>query len=126
MAKQELSKKIFNICIVCIIIVMIIFASIMLMLHYNVNGETNMPFKISKINVISSTDGSDTESQEYKWSINVCQNNDIYIYVEKNDNHTKPEIIKSINVKIHNTIALIFKTLVDILLSIKLTKGLPT
>lgn len=98
MAGQKLSKKILNICIVSVIIVTIIFISIMLVLHYNVNGETNMPFKITKINVISTTDGKDAESQEYKWSIEACQNNDIFIYVEKNDNHSKQEIIKSIKI----------------------------
>lgn len=96
MAEQRLSKKMINICIVSVIIVIIIFVAIMLILHYSVNGETNMPFKVTKINIISNTDGKDIENQEYRWSIEACQNNDVFIYIEKNNNHSKPEIIKSI------------------------------
>lgn len=98
MANQRLSKKIFNICIVCIIIVMIIFVAIMLMLNYDVNGETNMPFQVSKVSIISTVDGKDVENSENKWDINVIQNNDIYIYIEKNSEYHKQETIKSIKI----------------------------
>ena len=64
MASQRLSKKMFNICIVCIIIVVIIFIAIMLILNYDVNGEANMPFEVSKISVISTVDGKDVENSQ--------------------------------------------------------------
>ncbi len=94
--KQRLSKKILNICIVLIIIVAIIFIAFMFVLQYSVNGETNMPFEVSKISIISSTDGKDLRDSLYKWNITGIQNNDIYIYIEKNDEYSKQETIKNI------------------------------
>lgn len=96
MAKQRFSRKILNICIVCIIIIGIIFTAMMLILNYDENGETNMPFKISKISIVSTVNGQDVENSDAKWNINVIQNNDVYIYVEKNDEYKKQETIKSI------------------------------
>lgn len=96
MANQRLSRKILNICIVCIIIIAIIFIAMMLILNYDVKGETNMPFQISKIYIVSTVDGQDVESDEYKLNINAIQNNDIYVYVEKNKEYSKQETISSI------------------------------
>ena len=96
MEKQKLSKKIINVCIVSIIIIGIVFTALMFILHYSVNGETNMPFQVSKISIISSTDGRDNPETENKWNINCIQNNDIFIYIEKNENYNKQASIKSI------------------------------
>ena len=87
MANQRYSKKILNICIVGIIIIAIIFTAVMLILNYDENGETNMPFEISKILVVSTVNGQDVENSDAKWDINVIQNNDVYIYIEKNDEY---------------------------------------
>ena len=100
MANQRFSKKILNICIICIIIVAIIFTAVMLILNYDEKGETNMPFKVSKISIVSTVNGQDVENSEAKWDINVIQNNDVYIYIEKNDDYKKQETIK--NVKLEN------------------------
>ena len=89
MANQRLSKRIFHICIICVIIVVIVFIAVMFILNYNVKGETNMPFQVQKISVISSTDGQNVENSEYKWNKNIMVNNDIYIYVEKNEQYKK-------------------------------------
>lgn len=96
MSEQSLSNKILNICIVFIIIVGIVFTAVMCILNYDEKGETNMPFQISKITVISSVDGQDVENSQYRWSINAIQNNDIYIYLEKNDEYKKQQIINSV------------------------------
>jgi hypothetical protein len=96
MANQRFSKKIFNICMVFIIIVIILFVATMLILNYDVNGETNMPFQVSKISIISTVDGKDVENSDYKWGIDVIQNNDIYVYIEKNNGYSKQETIKSV------------------------------
>jgi hypothetical protein len=98
MANQRFSRKIFNICILAVIIVIIIFIALMFALHYDVNGETNMPFQISKISVISTVDGQDVENSDNKWDINVIQNNDIYLYIEKNEGYSKQEIIDSVKI----------------------------
>ena len=100
MPEQRFSKRILHICIVFVIIIAIIFAAIMFILHYDVNGETNMPFSVSKISIISTISGKDVENSDYKWDINVIQNNDIYIYVEKNEGYKKQETIE--NIKISN------------------------
>lgn len=100
MSNQKLSKRTLNICIVFVIIVMIIFISIMFILNYNEHGETDMPFKVSKISIISTTDGQDLENQDFRWALDIFQNNDINIYIEKNTKHQKQETIKY--VKLNN------------------------
>ena len=100
MSNQRLSIKMLHICIVFVIVVVIIFAAMMFILDYYENGETNMPFKISKISIISTVDGQDVENSEQRWNINVIQNNDIYVYIEKNEEHKKQETIS--NVKLDN------------------------
>ena len=99
MANQRFSIKILNICIICIIIIAIIFTAVMLILNYDEKGETNMPFKVSKISIVSTVNGQDVESSEAKWDINVIQNNDVYIYIEKNDEYKKQETIKSVKLE---------------------------
>ena len=42
-----------------------------------------MPFKITKISIIESVEGMETEGANEKWNFNVNQNNDIYIYRKK-------------------------------------------
>ncbi len=104
MANQRLSKRIFHICIICVIIVVIVFIAVMFILNYNVKGETNMPFQVQKISVISSTDGQNVENSEYKWNKNIMVNNDIYIYVEKNEQYKKKETISSVKIDNFNII----------------------
>lgn len=99
MSNQRLSKKIFNICIICVIIVAIIFTAIMLVLDYDEKGEINMPFKVSKISIVSTINGQDVENSDAKWDINVIQNNDVYIYIEKNEEYKKQETIKSVKLE---------------------------
>ncbi len=99
MANQRFSKKILNICIICIIIVAIIFTAVMLVLNYDEKGETNMPFQVSKISIVSTVNGQDVENSDAKWDINVIQNNDVYIYIEKNDEYKKQETIKSVKIE---------------------------
>ncbi len=75
-----------------------------IILKYNTEGETNMPFAISKIIVISTAEGIDKES-EYKWDLDIVQVNDIYIEIDKNKNYSSTEIIDKIiidNIKIKN------------------------
>lgn len=96
MLKRKL-KKIMHISIIIIIFTIIIFTALILILIYDVKGETNMPFNISKILIISTSDGKDAD--ENTLDKQVCQNNDIYIYIEKNDEYKKTETIKSVTIK---------------------------
>ncbi len=102
---QKLSKKIFNLCMIIVIIVIIFFTALILVLKYKVNGETNMPFSLSKISIISTVDGKDMEDSSNRWNLKVIQNNDIYLYFIKNENYKKTETIKNItlnNIQIEN------------------------
>ena len=48
--------------------------------NYDENGEKNLPFNISKISIISTSEGIDKTSEtENKWAFDINQNNDIYI-----------------------------------------------
>lgn len=79
----------------------------LLILKYDVEGEKNMPFKLSSIILISSAEGyQEKENPDYKWDAEVYQNNDIYLNIEKNKNYSETELIKSIqieNIKINKT-----------------------
>lgn len=96
--KRIMETKAFHICMFIVMITVILFVVGMLVLRYNVEGETNMPFKITKIAIISSQEGIDDGQTDTRWSFDVHQANDIYIYLDKNDQYDKTEIIKSVDV----------------------------
>lgn len=89
------------------IIILIIAVIVLLILKYDVEGEKNMPFKLSSIIVISSAEGyQEKENKDYLWDSEIYQINDIYLNVEKNKNYDKTELIKSIqieNIRINKT-----------------------
>ena len=100
--KKIVNKKYFHICMIFTIIVIILFTLGMICLKYNVEGETNMPFRLSKITVISSSEGIDKENLENKWAFDVNQNNDVFLYIEKNKKNKKEEAIKTIKIENFN------------------------
>ena len=82
------------------IIILIIAVIALIILKYNVEGEKNMPFKLSNIIVISSAEGyQESENKEYIWDAEIYQKNDIYLNIEKNINYKETEIIKSIEIE---------------------------
>ena len=81
---------------VAFIIFAILFVVGVISLKYNVEGEGNLPFYISKISIISNVEGSDSEDATNKWNLQVNQNNDIYIYIKKNEEYKDTEIIESV------------------------------
>jgi len=88
-----------------VIIVLIIAVIALLILKYEVEGEKNMPFKLSSIVVVSNAEGyQEQENKEYMWDVEVYQNNDVYLNIEKNKNYKDEEVIKNIvidNIKIN-------------------------
>ena len=90
------NKKWFHLVIISVIIVILLFLLGVTILKYNEEGETNMPFEITKISIISTGEGIDKQSQDHKWAFDINQNNDIYIYLEKNEEYGKTETIKKI------------------------------
>ena len=57
--KNLTKTKSFHICMIIVIIVVILFVVGLLVLRYSVEGETNMPFDLSKIVIISTQEGVD-------------------------------------------------------------------
>lgn len=94
--KYLMSKKVFHISILIFIVAIILFALGIIVLQYNIEGETNMPFVLNKMSIISSVEGTDKEAGSNRWAFDISQNNDINLYIEKNKNYDKQEAIKSI------------------------------
>lgn len=84
-------KKKILISIVIGILIVVIFGVI---IKCFVKSDTNIPFQISKITVVSAVDGEDKGETEGKWNLNIMQNNDIYIDIaNSNDNEIIDRII---------------------------------
>lgn len=96
---RSLNQRIFHVIMVIVIIFVILCVAGILILRYEVEGESNMPFKITKISIIESIEGLETQGVTDKWNLNVNQNNDIYVYIEKNSGYGKTEIIDTIEIQ---------------------------
>ena len=83
-------------CMVMSIILLIIFVVALISLKYNVEGEGNPPFALSKISIISNVEGTDANDEQNKWNLAVNQNNDIYLYIKKNSDYKYTETISSV------------------------------
>jgi len=82
------------------IVILIIAIILLIILKYDVEGEKNMPFKLSSIILISTAEGyQEKENTDYKWDTEIYQNNDIYLNIEKNKNYKETELIKSIKIE---------------------------
>ena len=95
---RNINRKIFHIISIIVILVIIMFVAGMFILRYQVEGESNLPFQIKKISIIENVEGTEEKNAEEKWNINVNENNDIYIYLEKNAEYSKSEIIESVEI----------------------------
>ena len=90
--KKEIIQKFASIAVLIILIVVVG----AIMIKYEVEGEKNFPFVLTKIMVVSTADGEVSTGAE----LSVTQSNDIYFYIEKNENYKKEAMIK--NVKVEN------------------------
>lgn len=102
---NEKRKKIIKLSISIGIIILIIAVALFMVIRYQVEGEKNMPYNISKIIIISSaltTEENEEEAnvENYIWNEKIIQNNDVYIYLKKNDKNK--EDVKINSVKIEN------------------------
>lgn len=95
MRKKEKIKA----CIAIAVIVLAILITGIITMKYYVEGETNMPFTLSKITVVSTAEGVENEGAVEKWNLSIFQNNDIYFSIEKNENNTEEEILESISIE---------------------------
>lgn len=94
--KDITNKKYFHIVVVIAMVAIILFVLGITILRYHVEGETNMPFELSKISIISSSEGIDKQASDTKWAFDVCQNNDVFLYITRNEKYGKTEVIKEI------------------------------
>lgn len=96
---KEKKKQTIKLCIAMTIFVIIILLVVITMIRYNVEGDKNMPFNLSKIIIVSTAEGTETEGEE-KWNFDVYQNNDVYIYIDKNEDYMGEEkILKSLRIE---------------------------
>ncbi len=99
-------KRTIHICIMAFIIVMIILTAVFFMIKYNVEGETNLPFCLKKISIISTAESDIVQDDLENWHAGILQENDIFLSFEKNDDYKKEDTIKSIkleNIQINKT-----------------------
>ena len=98
-----IGKRSFHIGMVIVIIAIILFILGMIVLKYNVEGETNMPFQLKKIILISSSEGVDKEAGENKWAFDINQTNDkIAEYVSNDEEINHSELLKKSNITEEN------------------------
>ena len=83
---KEKKTQIIKLCIAISIIIIILIIVMTIMIRYEVEGDKNMPFNLSKIMIVSTAEGIENEGKE-KWNFNICQNNDLYFYIDKNENY---------------------------------------
>lgn len=94
--KRLFTNKIRNTFIIALTIFVILLIAGFIMLKYDVQGETNLPFNLAKINIISTAKEETVKNEEEKWQMNILQNNDIYFYIEKNNDYKKDVVIEKI------------------------------
>ena len=94
-------KEIINRGIVMLIIVAGFLITLAMMLKYRAEGETNMPFVMNKVLIISSAEAENKNDnpENAKWNMDINQYNDIYLNFDKNDNYEKEAVIKSITIE---------------------------
>lgn len=90
-------------CIAISILIIIISIVAILIIRYQVDGETNMPFNLSKITIISTAEGvqaANVEGQENtKWNLSINQSNDVYFFIDKNEEYKKSATIDNISIE---------------------------
>ncbi|MBP3596022.1 MAG: hypothetical protein J6J60_01275 [Clostridia bacterium] len=95
MDKKELIKRIIFFVFLAVMIGVVVF----IMKRYEVEGEKTLPFNIEKILVISTVDGKKNEDAQNLWNISLSQVNDVFIYMNKNEDINKDITIKDITLE---------------------------
>lgn len=86
--------------IAAIVLIILIFIAITITYKYSIEGEVNMPFKLSKIVIGSMVVSSDNLITNDGLENEIVQNNGIYFEIKKNEKYEKEATIK--NIKISN------------------------
>lgn len=96
---RDNKKKIIRISLFILVIVIILSVISILLMKYNVEGETNLPFELKEVLIISSADANKIEPGEKRWNLDILQNNDIYIEIKKNNKYKSNEELKKVIVQ---------------------------
>lgn len=100
MKQNSFSKKrIIHAFVLIFILIMIILIALLLMLKYHIEGETNLPFILKKVNVISTAESDLNQDEQGVWHADILQKNDIFFTIEKNSKHKKEDLIKKISLE---------------------------
>lgn len=97
--EEEAKKRVLRKYIFIAFLLLTVAVVILLMIKYNVEGEKNMPFKLNKIVIQSMIDTKSREGSENLWDLELTQNNDIYIHIEKNKEVQSESQIKNVKIK---------------------------
>lgn len=83
------------------VIVIAFMIVISIMIKYDHEGETIMPFKLSEMLIVSSADGESMQDNpnNNRWNLNINQYNDIYLQFEKNDDYVNNAYIKDVTIE---------------------------
>lgn len=122
------AKKRIKLCSIILVVVIAIAFAMFTVMKYDVEGERHVPFRIGKVIVVSSaattdeiieenaeetntsestndgensaeiTETPENQEENYIWNEKVVQTNDIYIYLDKDANYKKDDIIKSVKI----------------------------
>lgn len=90
-------KRIIHTYVVVVIVIMILLIAGLFMFKYHVEGETNLPFNLKKINIVSTAESDLNQDEEGIWHAGILQKNDIFFTIEKNSNYKKEEAIKKVS-----------------------------
>lgn len=105
MKQNSFSKKrIIHLCVVIFIVVMLILIAAALIFKYQVEGEKNLPFKLSTINIISTAESDLSQDEDEVWHAGILQKNDVFFVIEKNSDYKKEDAIKSVRFENFNIV----------------------
>lgn len=96
MFKDRQRKRMMHLYIIRLILAIALCTVAFIIYKYHVEGETNLPFNVSKLVVVSTAQTDEIILDEEKYKASVLQKNDIYLIIEKNENYKKEDIIKKI------------------------------
>ena len=95
-------KKIVFISVGVFLIVLLITFIAMQFLKYQVEGETNLPFKFTNLLIVSTADAIGKENSSDRWDLQLLQNNDIYLKIDMDDEKDSLQKITIQNFVINN------------------------
>lgn len=96
MFKDRQRKRMMHLYIIRLILAIALCTVAFIIYKYHVEGETNLPFNVSKLVVVSTAQTDEIILDEEKYKASILQKNDIYLIIEKNENYKKEDIIKKI------------------------------